>query len=73
MSDGYDYSDEDDGNYGNVSSGGEFDREDFDDEREETKSRFTNYSLSSSVIRRNEGLTLLDDRFEKVGCIFHFP
>ncbi|XP_045159962.1 protein LTV1 homolog [Mercenaria mercenaria] len=33
---------------------------------EETKSRFTNYSMSSSVIRRNEGLTLLDDRFEKL-------
>ena len=33
---------------------------------EETKSRFTNYSMSSSVIRRNDGLTLLDDRFEKV-------
>ncbi|XP_031553215.1 protein LTV1 homolog [Actinia tenebrosa] len=33
---------------------------------EETKSRFTNYSMTSSVIRRNEGLTLLDDRFEKV-------
>lgn len=33
---------------------------------EETKSRFTNYSMSSSVIKRNEGLTLLDDRFEKV-------
>ena len=28
--------------------------------------RFTNYSMSSSVIRRNEQLTLLDDRFEKV-------
>ena len=44
---------------------------------EETKSRFTSYSMSSSVIRRNEGLTLLDDRFEKVnivvrntGCLF---
>lgn len=36
---------------------------DFDDE--ETKSRFTEYSMSSSVIRRNEQLTLLDDRFEK--------
>ena len=36
---------------------------------EETKSRFTNYSMSSSVIRRNEGLTLLDDRFEKVCCL----
>ncbi|XP_058057282.1 protein LTV1 homolog [Anopheles bellator] len=33
--------------------------------REETKSRFTEYSMSSSVIRRNEQLTLLDDRFEK--------
>ena len=37
---------------------------------EETKSRFTNYSMSSSVIRRNEGLTLLDDRFEKVSEVF---
>lgn len=33
---------------------------------EETKSRFTQYSMSSSVIRRNEQLTLLDGRFEKV-------
>ena len=32
----------------------------------ETKSRFTSYSMSSSVIRRNDGLSLLDDRFEKV-------
>nr|CAD7429403.1 unnamed protein product [Timema monikensis] len=31
---------------------------------EETKSRFTNYSLSSSVIRRNDQLSLLDNRFE---------
>lgn len=36
-----------------------------DDEDEETRSRFTEYSMSSSVIRRNEQLTLLDDRFEK--------
>lgn len=35
----------------------------FDDE--ETKSRFTEYSMTSSVMRRNEQLTLLDDRFEK--------
>lgn len=34
-------------------------------EQEETKSRFTEYSMSSSVIRRNEQLALLDDRFEK--------
>lgn len=33
---------------------------------EETKTQFTNYSVSSSVMRRNEGLTLLDDRFEKL-------
>ncbi|XP_017576158.1 protein LTV1 homolog [Pygocentrus nattereri] len=31
----------------------------------ETKSRFTEYSLSSSVMRRNEQLALLDERFEK--------
>lgn len=33
---------------------------------EETKSHFTNYSMTSSVIKRNEGLTLLDDRFGKL-------
>ncbi|XP_014278063.1 protein LTV1 homolog [Halyomorpha halys] len=35
-------------------------------EREETKSRFTEYSMTSSVMRRNEQLTLLDDRFEEL-------
>ena len=44
--------------------GGSFEGELFAEE--ETKSRFTNYSMTSSVIRRNEGLTLIDDRFEKV-------
>ncbi|XP_072319535.1 protein LTV1 homolog isoform X2 [Eucyclogobius newberryi] len=34
-------------------------------EHEETKTRFTEYSMSSSVMRRNEQLTLLDDRFQK--------
>lgn len=34
-------------------------------EDEELKSRFTEYSMSSSVIRRNEQLQLLDERFEK--------
>ncbi|KAK2718155.1 hypothetical protein QYM36_005460 [Artemia franciscana] len=43
----------------------------FDDEQdpfkdEETKSRFTSYSMTSSVLRRNDMLTLLDDRFEKI-------
>ncbi|KAL6268759.1 hypothetical protein P5V15_001884 [Pogonomyrmex californicus] len=33
---------------------------------EETKSRFTEYSMSSSVMRRNEQLTLLDNKFEKM-------
>ncbi|XP_069829863.1 protein LTV1 homolog [Dendropsophus ebraccatus] len=33
--------------------------------QEETKSRFSQYSVSSSVMRRNEQLTLLDERFEK--------
>lgn len=33
--------------------------------QEETKSRFSQYSMSSSVIRRNEQLTLLDERFQK--------
>ncbi|XP_063989879.1 protein LTV1 homolog [Diachasmimorpha longicaudata] len=33
---------------------------------EETKSRFTEYSMSSSVMRRNEQLTLLDDKFERM-------
>ena len=37
---------------------------------EETKSRFTSYSMTSSVIRRSEGLTLIDDRFEKVCTLF---
>ncbi|XP_057653775.1 protein LTV1 homolog [Diorhabda carinulata] len=35
-------------------------------EKEETKSRFTEYSVTSSVIRRNEQLSLLDERFEKM-------
>ncbi|KAK6622588.1 hypothetical protein RUM43_008430 [Polyplax serrata] len=46
----------------------------------ESKSRFTEYSMTSSVIRRNEKLVLLDDHFEKVfkkydeneiGCLPH--
>lgn len=35
-------------------------------EDEETKSRFTEYSMSSSVMRRNQQLSLLDNRFEKI-------
>ncbi|KAM4771735.1 protein LTV1 homolog [Rhinophrynus dorsalis] len=33
--------------------------------QEETRSRFTEYSMTSSVMRRNEQLSLLDERFEK--------
>ena len=33
---------------------------------EETRSRFTDYSMSSSIIKRNQQLTLLDDKFERV-------
>ena len=45
----------------------DFDNESFGDfANEETKSRFTNYSMTSSVIRRTQGLQLLDDQFEKV-------
>ncbi|KAI8038547.1 protein LTV1 homolog [Drosophila gunungcola] len=43
----------------------------FDDE--EVKSRFTEYSMSSSVIRRNEQLSLLDDRFEKFYASYDDP
>ncbi|XP_034826344.1 protein LTV1 homolog [Maniola hyperantus] len=35
-------------------------------DKDETKSRFSQYSMSSSVIRRNQGLSLLDNRFEKM-------
>jgi protein LTV1 len=41
------------------------DMEDFQDDK---KSRFSNYSMTSSVMRRSNGLTLLDDRFDKVIC-----
>lgn len=33
---------------------------------EETRSRFTEYSMTSSVVPRSEALTLVDDRFEKL-------
>jgi len=52
-----------------VSSTGNFscdDLSDVEDSEEETKSRFTNYSMTSSVIRRTEGLKILDDRFERI-------
>ncbi|XP_038218416.1 protein LTV1 homolog [Zerene cesonia] len=36
------------------------------DSKDDTKSRFSQYSMSSSVIRRNQGLSLLDNRFERM-------
>jgi len=53
--------------------GGGRSEDEFDDEipelqpfeEEETKTKFTNYSMSSSVIRRSENLCTLDDKFEK--------
>jgi len=52
--------------------GGRSEDEDFDEvpelqpfDDEETKTKFTNYSMSSSIIRRNKELSLLDDKFEK--------
>ncbi|KAI5696634.1 hypothetical protein M8J76_009604 [Diaphorina citri] len=60
--------------YEDMSSDFDEDGDDFNenDERlkmfskEETKSRFTEYSMSSSVIRRNENLSYLDDTFEQM-------
>uniref|UniRef100_V9KLM3 Protein LTV1 homolog n=1 Tax=Callorhinchus milii TaxID=7868 RepID=V9KLM3_CALMI len=34
--------------------------------KEETKSLFTDYSMTSSIMRRNDQLTFLDDRFERL-------
>ncbi|CAD0205307.1 unnamed protein product [Chrysodeixis includens] len=35
-------------------------------DKDDTKSRFSQYSMSSSVMHRNQGLTLLDNRFERM-------
>ncbi|XP_077302783.1 LTV1 ribosome biogenesis factor isoform X2 [Arctopsyche grandis] len=35
-------------------------------DNEDAKSRFSQYSMSSSIMRRNNGLSLLDDKFEKM-------
>jgi len=53
-----------------------YDSEAYDDvvslNNEDTKSRFTDYSMSSSIIRRNENLKLIDDQFEQVLTPFFF-
>lgn len=58
--------DESDDESGEDYDSDELDSYDGDNNDDETKSRFTSYSLSSSVMRRTDGLTLLDDRFEKI-------
>lgn len=53
---------------GELSSSEEGDGSDggFSFSEDEVRSRFTNYSMSSSVIRRTEGLRTLDERFEQM-------
>lgn len=58
---------DDEGEENNMGSDfGDDDDQDNRSQQEETRSRFTEYSLSSSVIPRSEGLQQLDARFEKV-------
>lgn len=60
--DGGDHSDYEDEE---MDSLGSLDGPQYSFQDEETKSQFTNYSMSSSVVRRNKQLLLVDDRFEK--------
>ena len=56
-----------DSDFDGYNSSGNEEYDDFDQFEElETKTRFTNYSMSSSVMRRNAGLAHLDDQFEQV-------
>ncbi|CAD5123305.1 DgyrCDS11662 [Dimorphilus gyrociliatus] len=65
---------EDEGEYDECDMSSDFgEGDDFFDEKSfggetfrTSKSRFTEYSVSSSVMRRNEGLSNLDDRFEEL-------
>lgn len=40
--------------------------DDIDDDEDDRKTVFTNYSMSSSVIRRNQGLQQIDEHFERL-------
>lgn len=60
---GSDNGDSDDGSYGSEDDDKLGDL--LKNYKGENKSCFTEYSISSSVIRRNEQLSLLDDKFEK--------
>ena len=37
-----------------------------DDDKQTSKTKYTNYSMTSSVIRRNQGLQNVDDHFDKI-------
>ncbi|CAF3609755.1 unnamed protein product [Rotaria sp. Silwood1] len=37
-----------------------------DDDKQTSKTKYTNYSMTSSVIRRNQGLQNIDDHFDKI-------
>ena len=37
-----------------------------DDDRQTSKTKYTNYSMTSSVIRRNEGLSNVDQHFDRI-------
>jgi len=37
-----------------------------DDDKQTSKTKYTNYSMTSSVIRRNQGLQNIDEHFDKV-------
>lgn len=37
-----------------------------EDDRQTSKSKYTSYSMTSSVIRRNQGLQNVDDHFDKI-------
>lgn len=37
-----------------------------DNDQQTSKTKYTNYSMTSSVIRRNQGLTNIDEHFDKI-------
>ena len=56
--------DSDDSDY--PSDEADFEDREFDFNKEETQSRFTQFSMTSSVIRRTQELQILDERFDKI-------
>lgn len=56
-------------NHKNKTSKGNQENKEKDDKEEDKRSRTTGYSLTSSIMYRNEKLKLLDDQFEKVNFI----